>query len=56
MKKKHLTEAVSAHKSATRDALQLLFDNVNKGQRKQLVKREEIKELFDRFGVNYDGD
>lgn len=56
MKKEHLTEAVSAHKTATRDALQLLFDNVNKGQRKKLVKREEIKEMFDRFGVNYEED
>ena len=56
MKREHLSEAISAHKTATRDALQLLFDNVNKGQRKQLIKNEEIKEMFDRFGVNYEGD
>ena len=56
MKREHLSEAISAHKTATRDALQLLFDNVNKGQRKQLTKNEEIKEMFDRFGVNYEGD
>ncbi len=49
-----LQEAVAATKEQTREALQLLYDNVNKGQRKQIVKREEIKELFDRFGVSYD--
>ncbi len=53
MRKAKLTEAVTAHKTATKEALQLLFDNVNKGQQKQLVKREEIKKLFDRYGVNY---
>lgn len=53
MRKSKLTEAVTAHKTETREALQLLFDNINKGQRKQLVKREEIKKLFDRYGVEY---
>lgn len=54
MKTSELNASVAAYKEVTRDALQLLFGNVNKGQRKQLVKREEIKALFDRFGVNYD--
>ena len=53
MKKAKLTEAVTAHKTETRDALQLLYDNINKGQQKQIVKREEIKKLFDRYGVEY---
>lgn len=52
--KSALTRAVDAHKTETREALQTLYDNVNKGQRKQLVKRPEIKALFDRYGVNYD--
>lgn len=54
MKKSKLNEAVTAHKTETRDALQLLFNNVNKGQRKQLIKKEEIRHLFDTNGVNYD--
>lgn len=54
MKKSKLTEAVTAQKIETRDALQLLFDHVNKGQRKQLIKKEEILHLFKTYGVNYD--
>ena len=52
--KTKLDLAVSKHKTETRDTLQLLFDNINKGQRKQLVKRDEIKALFDLYGVEYD--
>lgn len=52
--KRKLEEATKSFKTQTRDALQLLYDNVNKGQRKQLVKREEIKNLFDKYGVEYE--
>lgn len=55
MTKAKLQTAVDASKAETREALQTLFDNVNKGQKKQLVKIETIKAMFDRFGVNYDG-
>lgn len=53
MNKQLLKERVAEVKTDTGSALQTLFDNVNKGQRKQLVKRQEIKELFDRYGVDY---
>lgn len=53
MLKSELQEKTRAVKNATRTALQLLFDNINHGQQKQLVKREEIKALFDRYGVEY---
>lgn len=53
MKKQLLKERVEQAKTDTGSALQTLFDNVNKGQRKQLIKRQEIKELFDRYGVDY---
>lgn len=53
MNKQLLKERVEQAKTDTGSALQTLFDNVNKGQRKQLVKRQEIKELFDRYGVDY---
>ena len=52
--KKVLELAVIRHKTETKDALQLLYDNINKGQRKQIVKKAEIKALFDRYGVEYD--
>ena len=51
MTKAELTQATDACVSATRDALQTLWDNINKGQQKQLYKREEIKALLDRYNV-----
>lgn len=54
MTKKELKEATKSYKTQTGDALQLLYDNLKKGQQKQLVKKEEIKNLFDRYGVNYE--
>ena len=53
MKKKVLKEKTQVVINNTRDALQTLYDNINKGQQKQIIKKEEIKELFDRYGVNY---
>lgn len=52
MKKRELKQAVETYVATTKDALQLLWDNINQGQRKQLYKREEIKVLLDRYGVN----
>lgn len=53
MLKSELQEKTQAVKDATRTALQLLYDSINHGQQKQLIKREEIKALFDRYGVTY---
>lgn len=53
MKKSELEAATSSFKNETKDALQLLYDNINKGQQKQIVQREEIKKLFDKYGVEY---
>ena len=51
MTKTELTQATDACIAETHDALQLLWDNINQGQRKQLYKREDIKALLDRYGV-----
>jgi hypothetical protein len=53
MLKKVLDERVAEVKNDAKTALQTLFDNINKGQQKQLVKIPEIKELFDQYGVEY---
>ena len=53
MKKSELTERLTANMSDTKTALQTLWDNINKGQQKQIIKLPEIKELFDRYGVDY---
>ena len=51
MTKKELFGNTEQLIETTHDALQLLWDNINKGQRKQLYKDAEIKELLDRYGV-----
>lgn len=48
------TDSAKVVASDTKTALQTLFDNIPKGQRKQMVKIAEIKELFDRYGVEYE--
>ena len=54
MKKLELTERITANMSETKAALQTLWGNINQGQKKQLVKRGEIKALLDRYGVEYE--
>lgn len=51
MRKTELTAAVDAAKSETRNALQTIYDALNPGQKKQIVKDEAVKKLFDRYGV-----
>lgn len=51
MMKIELTRKVDAVKSETREALQLLYDNLNKGQQKKIAEVPEVAELFSRYGV-----
>lgn len=37
----------------TRTALQTVYDALNQGQQKKIVKDEKVKALFDRYGVEY---
>lgn len=53
MKKATLNREVEAVKSETKTALQTMYDAMNNGQRKQIVKNAEVKALFDRYGVEY---
>ena len=39
--------------SDTKEALQLVYDTLNQGQQKKLLKDEKVKALFDRYGVAY---
>lgn len=54
MLKKDLLEKVAAVKEETKNALQTVYDSLNQGQQKKLVKDEKVKALFDRYGVNYE--
>jgi hypothetical protein len=53
MLKKELTQAVDNCRNQTREALQTVYDTLNHGQQKQLVKDEKVKALFDLYGVIY---
>ena len=52
MKKKDLEDACEELKNVTHDALQLIWDNTNKGQRNKLLKNEDIAELLARYNIN----
>ena len=54
MKKTELTTAVQLAKTETRNALQTVYDALNHGQQNKILKDEEVKYLFDLYGVNYE--
>jgi hypothetical protein len=54
--KKKLQQNVGKTKSETKSALQLIFDNLNQGQRKKLLKNEEVKRLLKFHGVIEEGE
>lgn len=51
--KKPWTDAANVVYEETKVALQTVYDTLNQGQQKKLVKEENIKELFDRYSVEY---
>ena len=53
MTKTELTAAVDTAKGETRAAMQAVFNALNSGQQKQLLKDESVKKLFDLYGVEY---
>lgn len=54
MKKAELNTAVVTAKTETREALQTVYDALNQGQRKKIVKDNAVKKLFDLYGVDYE--
>ena len=54
MRKDELNEAVERCKEETKIALQTVYDTLNQGQQKKLVKDEAVKALFDLYGVVYE--
>ena len=53
MTKQMLELAVNNAKQETKNALQTVYDSLNNGQQKKLLKDEEVKKLFDLYGVEY---
>lgn len=53
MTNRELRLAVETAKEETRTALQTVYDSMNHGQQKQIIKEESVRTLFDRYGVQY---
>lgn len=53
MKKVELKTAVNSAKTETRDALQTIYDALNAGQQKKILKNDAVKALLDLYGVQY---
>ena len=48
-----LVDKVIAYNLEIKTALQTMYDALNQGQRKKIIKNEKVKALFDRYGVTY---
>lgn len=48
-----LKSAVKVAKEETKTALQTVYDALNQGQQKKIVKDDKVKALFDLYGVQY---
>lgn len=46
------TEKAQAVFEETKNALQTVYDSLNKGQQQKILKNESVAELFKRYGVN----
>lgn len=53
MKKEVLKEKTDRVVEQTKEALQTVYDALNQGQQKKILKDEKVKELFDRYNVEY---
>lgn len=53
MTNRELRQAVESAKNETKNALQTVYDALNQGQQKKIIRDEAVRELFDRYGVEY---
>ena len=53
MKRQDLFDKVIAYNIEIKSALQTMYNALNQGQKKKIVKNEKVKALFDRYGVEY---
>lgn len=51
MDKETLNQAVENRKSEIREALQTVYDSLNQGQQKKLLKDDKVKALFELYEV-----
>ena len=48
-----LVDKVIAYNLEIKTALQTMYDALNHGQQKKILKNEKVKALFDRYSVTY---
>ena len=48
-----LVDKVIAYNIEIKTALQTMYDALNQGQRKKILKNEKVKALFDRYSVTH---
>lgn len=53
MSKGKWTTAAESVAADTKTALQTVYDALNPGQQKKILKNAQVKALFDRYGVEY---
>lgn len=53
MTKEQLESKTTEVINDTKTALQTVYDAMNQGQQKKIVKDQNVKALFDRYGVEY---
>ena len=54
MRKAELNQAVESCRTQTKEALQTMYNALNQGQQRQIVKNDKVKALFDLYGVEYE--
>lgn len=53
MTKEYVKIAVNKAREETKNALQTMYDALNQGQQKKILKDEKVKALFDLYEVQY---
>lgn len=48
------SEAAEICMQEIKEALETIYNALNSGQQKQLMKDEKVKAIYDRYGVKYD--
>lgn len=49
-----LKDKIIAYNREIKESLQTVYNELNQGQRKKLLKNEVVKAMFDRYGVEYE--
>ena len=49
-----LRERVISYNTEVKTALQAVYNDLNKGQRKKLLRNPDIRAMFERYGVETD--